>query len=215
MPRYIPTYYGIDIQGKLTIYLAGPQPSREVMLYSHGCHETGKSQTTQVPNYMSVYFYSEHGQSTSNAQGRAVIEGTAAVPNTIDRFAVDEDGKKVMKSLLQWDPASARSIAGPGSTIWDYRLTWNEKVADILAAMWRGTLTRDLVVLNNRTKVLGKGQVPIHMSKVFDLLSMPAAGWVGHRYEKLHYTSCRTPDKGLDYCPLRLREMLMPNKACS
>ena len=181
MPNYAPYYHG-----NITFYRADYQPGNEVMLYAHGAFATGwKKRHVLVPKNMSVYFYVPHGVPSSDGAISPVVRGVAAEQNGMTQMA---NAAGQMEDWLLWGKGSVTSIAGPGTSIWDYELSHNDKAARFIAEMRAVTNNRDLVLVN-------KGAT-MHLSDLF-----VALGKSGTKYDKLHYLPCRSPDKGDAYNP--------------
>lgn len=167
------------------------------MLYAHGTFATGwRERHVKVPENMSVYFYVLHGVASSDGSASAVVRSDAPEKNTTQRFGAPDpnetEEEKWAKTFLLWGKASATSIAGPGSLIWDYELSYNEKFTRMIREL-NMTGSRDLLTLDCPDGPKRKG-TKMHLSKLFALIEV-------FKYEKFHYLPCRSPNTGIDYNP--------------
>jgi hypothetical protein len=194
-----------------SIYFAGSSPAKDIVIFTHGGYTTKNAKYTKVPADASVYFYTFRGAYGTDAQTRAMLgnadpklgvtsSNTVMTQQQVDTGIKSQEGNPIManktvevpggfgdgqdRDLGQFKMADGRvtSIAGPGSKIWDYDLSYNEsserivKMCDGFGRTVPGWIARDVFVFNQG----GEGR----LSTVFKLIS-------GLGYERYHTAFCR------------------------
>jgi hypothetical protein len=159
------------------------------MLYAHGCFHSRKKPKTTVPMNLSVYFYVPHGIASADGAIRPVVENTPAQGNRVADF-----GNGVQ--FLNWAPGSVTSIAGPGTIVYDYELSWNEKSRQFVRLMNKAVseqanYPKDLIIVD-----AAKKGVNSKLSALFTAMAQH-----GMRYKILHYLPCRSPIGEDDFNP--------------
>ena len=175
--------------GAFTIYRSRRDFATEAMLYAHGGFHSKKKTKTRVPSNLSVYFYVPHGISSTDGALRPVVENTPAQPNQLRDFG---NGFQ----LLNWAPGSVTSIAGPGTIVYDYELSWNNKSRQFIralnkAASEQADYPKDLILVH-----VGQENVHSTLSALFAMMAQHGA-----RYQILHYLPCRSAIGERDYDP--------------
>jgi len=169
--------------GDIFVHRKGKRPGKEAILYCHGSFKENSFGKAKVNPHMQLYFYSFHGSMSSDVPIDNLQKGLAPGPSGIVNFDMGDE----VKQMFRMGRGKVASIAGPNSTVYDYRLTYNEKSKQRTDAMIRewnaGSQTHDLILID-----LQKTGRTTQLSHVFKVIKDFKLG-----YEKLHFTCCRSP----------------------
>ncbi|WP_445358867.1 putative adhesin [Microbulbifer sp. ANSA005] len=169
--------------GKVIIHKKEQANGKEAILYAHGSYDKGSFGEAKVPETLALYFYSFHGSASSDHAVRSLT-----------KTGEPADGKNSMadfgaKQFLNMGSGKVHSIAGGGSEVYNYNLSYNEKspghMDNIKKAWESGLHNHDLILVEEGAR--------IHLDDVLKVITENKLG-----YNKLHFTACRSPSSGND-----------------
>jgi hypothetical protein len=189
--------------GAFTVYRSGARPAPEAMVYAHGGFHRRKGAKTTVPQNLSVYFYVPHGITSTDGALHPVVENTPAQSLASPVVRTFANGA----TFLNWAPGSVTSIAGPGTIVYDYELSWNDKyqwiVKEMRAAVRKqANYPKDLILMAEAKK-----DVNSKLSALFTAMAK-----FGPHYKILHFLPCRNPIGENDFDPRAINPEDAPKK---